>query len=218
MNSAPSFGHYGTRLGSEHFLSFYPEYDRQIIIVEALLEERNFLRRTVVQIAQLLGARGIGSAVPDLPGCGESLVAVGDITLSLWREAIADFSTMMRERHGPPVHIVSFRGGALIDDAANAASWWRYAPATGGELLRPFRRAQRVRGRQEEDITGYGFASAMLAALDEAVPITPSGPLREVLADEASVPLWYRAEPSRDNVLSERLVDDISHWIAECGA
>lgn len=218
MNRSPSCGEYSTHSGAEFFLSFYPKYQTQVILLEALLEERNFLHRTVVQVAHLLGAQGIGSAIPDLPGCAESIVTPDEVAFPLWREAIADFSAMMRGLYGHPVHIVSFRGAALIDDAGDAASWWRYAPATGSELLRPFRRAQRLRGEREEDVTGYGFASAMVAALDEAIPVHPSGPLREVQAEDASTPLWYRSEPSQDNALSEQLANDISQWIAECGA
>jgi hypothetical protein len=219
VSFSPNLETYHAPTGSEFLLRLFPEFERQVILLEPLLEERNFLRRTVLDLAGLLGGKGIGTSIPDLPGCGESLIDAGSVTLSIWRDAVANASTAVADQIGGPAHIVALRGGALIDDAASAASWWRFAPANGHDLLRPFRRAQRLRGEPANaDATGYGFAPDMISALEAATPVKPNGPLREVAADPGSVPLWNRAEPSIDIKLAQWLADDISQWIATCDA
>lgn len=90
MTSTPEVGFYPTRTGQEQFLRFFPKSDIQIIIIEPLFEERNFLRRTVVELARALANVEMGCFIPDLPGCGESGWEIGDIRLSDWRTAVTD--------------------------------------------------------------------------------------------------------------------------------
>jgi hypothetical protein len=219
MTASPLIGDYETQGSKEKLLRFYPDYALQTIIIEPLLEERNFLRKSVVTLARVLGEHGIGSTIPDLPACGESLIDASAVSLSDWRTAVADVAATIRRQSARLVHMVVFRGGALIDNEADAASWWRFAPASGAELLRPFRRAQRLRaGQQDEDIQGYPFSRSMISSLETAIAETPRGPTRTVEAKAGVIPLWRRAEPDSDPDLVQWLAVDIAEWMTSCEA
>lgn len=219
MIPSPEVGSYPTRTGEEFFLRFFPNSDIQIIIIEPLFEERNFLRRTIVQLARALAIRGVGCLVPDLPACGESHWAISDIRLTDWRTGVADAAEWLRKESGQPPHVAALRGGALLDDAVNGASWWRFAPATGEELLRPLRRAARISGEQS-GLAGYELDPDMIADLEHAAPRQPAGPMRIHAPAPADVetPLWRRAEPSEDAFLVNMLADDLSDWVRACAA
>jgi hypothetical protein len=217
MTLAPQVGHYSTRLGSEQVLTFNASSNLQIVIIEGLFEERNFLRKSVIDMARLLAAQGVGIVVPDLPGCGESLLDIGDVTLRDWQCAITDVTEMVFAESGRRPHISSFRGGALIDHAAKGASFWRFAPAGGAELLRSFRQVQRLRDPADNDgLAGHAVRSDMIADLERAAPQPPPGPYRECATRSAGSPLWRRAEPGDDPALVQILADDLTHWVETC--
>ncbi len=112
--------------GMEFLLRFYDRLGQQVILIEPLLEERNFLRHTVVGIARKLAERGIGCTIPDLPGCGESLLDIGEASLSVWRNAVSDLVASTAALTGGKPHIAALRGGTLIDDIAGTASSMRF--------------------------------------------------------------------------------------------
>jgi hypothetical protein len=217
MISTPEVGHYPTRTGQEQFLRFNPNNDIQIIIIEPILEERNFLRQTVADIGRALAGANIGCLIPDLPGCGESLWDTDALTLADWRTTIRDVSDWLNQQTGRPPHIAALRGGALLDDAARGASWWRFAPATGAELLRPLRRSGRFSGGETE-LAGYALSPEMIADLNHASPRPPSGPSREYKPEMAGAPLWRRAEPGNDRALVAGIADDLTAWVRSCAA
>lgn len=175
------------------------------------------MRRSVVELARTLASLEIGCFIPDLPGCGESGWDISDIRLSDWRAAIADVTGWLALETGRPPHIAALRGGALLDDAGNAASWWRFAPATGKEFLRPLQRASRLSGAADH-LAGYALQPEMIADLESAIPRRPSGLIREYTAETSGTPLWRRAEPSEDAELVRALADDLGDWIRTCGA
>jgi hypothetical protein len=217
MNPSPEVGHYPTRTGDEQFLRFFSNSDIQIIIIEPLLEERNFLRRTVVDIARSLATAGIGCFVPDLPGCGESQWDVDAISLADWRTAVVDAAEWLARESGRTPHVAALRGGALLDDAVRAASWWRFAPADGETLLRPLRRAARF-SDTENALAGYALTPEMIAELERATARQPSGPLREYVPELMGTPLWRRAEPDSDPALVQKIADDLAAWVRTCAA
>ena len=200
----------------------------QVLILGALFSEHNFTRAIVVEIARCLAAAGIGSAIPDLPGTGESSRTLADTSLAEWREAAAAAAGMLAETAGVRPHIVAVRGGALLDDACPGASWWRLAPATGAQLLRQMERAHKLGERERAtppapppdgalDLVGYRLGLALHEPLRQAVPADPAGPLRVVPIEGSGVAPWRRAEPAADPVLSRQLADDIIAWVTSCG-
>ena len=136
MNPEPEIGLYQSRLGSEQFIRFCSNYNTQILLIEGFFEERNFLRHTVIGLGRALAARGLGCFIPDLPGSGESPIVLDNVTFQDWRDAVADSARWLAETSGCLPHIAAIRSGALLDDAATGASWWRFAPVDGSDLLR----------------------------------------------------------------------------------
>ena len=223
---APRYERYPVGDGAEWMLVRGPETGARVLILGALLNEGHLLRALTIETARRLAARGFGCAVPDLPGCGESLLPLRTAGWNDWRTAAAAAAEARRAADGSPPHVVSLRGGCLMDDAADAASRWRYAPVDGSALLRPLERAHRVANREsgvvEQEhgavpLAGYSFAPALLDGLRAAKPTAPER-CRTVTPEGAGLPLWRRAEPGTDPELSERLATDIAEWISSCAS
>lgn len=219
---------------SEHRLRIDPAGTPRatILIVPPLFEEANRTRRTLVLAMRALAADGFAAVLPDLPGQNESLVPLVEVDLDRWQDALADVAAAI----DGPAMIASVRGGALIDNRAKAAAWWRLTPVGGASLLRTLMRA-RVSADREA-----GVASSLEALQDEAktAPLLLAGnrlspamiaqlgtseaqavePLRSigVGADGiAGTPLWLRAEPGEDAAMAAAIAADISAWSNTCG-
>jgi hypothetical protein len=219
LTIAPRHSAYDWPGGREWMLEHGPSNGPQVILIEPLFEERNAMRAIIVDVAHALAGLGIASRIADLPGAGDSLIPTADATLADWRAAIAAAAP-------PHCHVASFRGGALIDDAVAAASWWRHAPCDGASILRHLVRTQRI-GDQEAGVSGdyaangaitlagYTLSAAMRTALEQAEIATP-GPLH---ISQASRQLpWRRSEPIHDIALSQQLANDIAAWVRRCAA
>ncbi len=68
--------HYDWPGGREAMLRFGPTNGPVMIVAPPLFEEANRTRAFVVTILRALAERGIASALPDLPGTGESLLDI----------------------------------------------------------------------------------------------------------------------------------------------
>ena len=148
-----------------------PDSGPLIVLLPPLFEEANRLRRTLAEIMRGLAARGLASALPDLPGQNESLMPTEAATLGMWRAALAAFG----KDHDRPLLSAAFRGGCLIDDALPARAWWRCAPVAGAPLLRTMRRAGTGDWPGGETLFGNRLSHAMIRDLDAAEPaaVTP---------------------------------------------
>lgn len=219
----------------EHMVAVEPDgTSARVLIVLPLFEEMNRMRRTAVMAMRNLAERRVASAIPDLPGCNESLAAMADQTLEGWTKAVTHAADQWRA-----THIASFRGGALIDHGPAALPHWRCAPAKGSPLLRTMVRtriaADREAGRtttKDEilaasaeapvDLAGSLLGGPMIAALDAARPeeltncrtvtLAPAG--TEPNEDRITgSPLWLRAEPGEDADFASAIADHIAAWI-----
>lgn len=238
---APRIDDYDWPGGRETMLRFGPEPGPTVLAAPPLFEEANRTRASLVAVLRRLAERGIASALPDLPGMGESLVATEDATLAAWRAA---FAAAARTLAGP-VHVVAWRGGASIDAEADVASRWRLSPMSGAETMRELRRVQAASGGAL--FAGNRLSDAIIAELEADRLVTEplsgegrgpaaTGPgpglrrggvsLRTVRLDtdprDADIklpgrPLWRAAEPGTDPALEAALADDIAEWIARCG-
>lgn len=201
--------HYDWPGGREAMLRFGPADGPVVVVAMPLFEEANRTRAFVVTVLRALAARGIGSALPDLPGTGESLVPTSEATLADMREAFAAV---------PGGYTLALRSGALLD-AGEREGRWHLAPQTGAELLRELERIRQA--GSGEDFGGNIVSAALLAELATAEP----APARTVrLADDPreadlklpGAPQWRRAEPGNDPTLAALLADDIAAWVRQC--
>jgi alpha-beta hydrolase superfamily lysophospholipase len=209
---------YSWRSGNELWLRHGANHPLQVIIIEPLFEEANRCRHLLVSVMHGLAANGIGSALPDLPGTGESLADIHNVAFSDWHEALSAFAEMVK-----PVVIASLRGGALLDGGLPAKGYWRFAPETGARIVRDLRRTQ-LSGSAL--YAGHAISDAFLAAL-EVAPTAPVAPLRTLRLEsdagdaDAKIlgsPLWRRAEPGDDPGLAAALVADLTDWVTQCAA
>lgn len=220
-------------------LRFGPASGPVVVAALPLFEESNRTRAFVVSILRLLASRGIGGALPDLPGTGESEVTTEQAALSHWIESFTAATASLRKRHAS-VHVIALRGGALVDRTADADSRWHFAPLAGATVIRDLGRIALAAAKETGtsfdpatltqpgppiEIAGNRLSRSLLADVATAEP-TLSAPLRTVRLDSDTTiadrhvegtPLWRRSEPDNDIALATLLADDIARWIATCG-
>lgn len=226
--------HYDWPGGREAMLRFGPGGGPVVVAALPLFEEANRTRTFVVTILRMLADRGIASALPDLPGTGESLVPSGDVTLTDWRKAFEAAAASL----GKP-HTVAIRGGALVTLAASRKSSWIFSPVDGEALVRDLQRARQIAdpgapplidlamtapAGTRTEVAGVELSVDLLHALLDATPdrTTPNRVMRlesdpgEASAKLPGAPLWRRSEPDNDLALAALLADDIAAWVREC--
>jgi hypothetical protein len=240
--------HYDWAGGREAMLRFGPADGPVVVVAMPLLEEWNRTRAFVVSILRLLAQRGIASALPDLPGQGESTAATVDARLGLWRGAFASAVASIA-RAGVSPGTLSIRGGALIEQTALAHNRWRLSPSTGLEVGDEFARllsmAENARHPEYSQLRKAGMASLVpinLGPRDIAGNLVHADLIDEIYSDDpvgceppvrvvrletdgrpadrkvAGRPLWRASEPDVDPLLAATLADDIAAWLSTCAA
>ena len=213
----PALSGYDWAGGREAMLRFGPPRDAGILIAPPLLEEANRTRAALVDVARRLAALGHHVALPDLPGQGESLLPTARATLADWRRAFAAAAAAIG-----PVHVMAWRGGALLDADMAPLSRWHLSPLTGDALLRDLHRVRSL--GDGASFAGNRLNDTLLAGLVGAVPAA-AAPVRTVrLAGDprpadltiAAPPLWRAAEPATDADLQAAVARDMADWIARC--
>lgn len=212
-------------------LRFGPADGPVLIVAPPLFEEANRTRAFLVRILRLLAEHGIASALPDLPGQGESLLPTVDARLRIWCEAFGFAATSSGR---PLAGTLAFRAGALVDALPHAPARWRLSPITGSELVRELERTRAAAGRATAarggpvEIAGNFLAPELLDELRTATPYNErTAPTRTVRLDTdprpadrklPGPPLWRRTEPGVDETLAFTLADDITDWVRTCAA
>jgi hypothetical protein len=189
----------------------------RLLIIPALLDEANKLRRFTVQTMRALADAGVASVLPDLPGCNESPAPLAAQTLAGWREAMRAAAAQFGVSH-----VLAIRGGALADPGTLPA--FHYAPVSGAAILRAMLRAavmaerEAGRGATREGLlergladglvlAGHHLGAAMVAGLDAAQPPAATVIPQAALGGPA---LWLRAEPGEDEGQSLRLSEAVA--------
>jgi hypothetical protein len=212
----------------EYILRYGNKHKAQIILLQPFFEEANRFRQILVSVMRELAAQGIGCALPDLPGTGESLMDTREITLDKWRGAVSAVQTTVRTPN-TKLLVASFRGAALIDDAVDADHVWRFAPEAGQRLIRDLRRTQLTSGAGDapagcETVAGNVVQTDFLDALAGLSP-APAKSLRTVRLDTDAAqadeklpgtPVWRRSEPGDDPALRAALITDLRTWASAC--
>lgn len=175
-----------------------------LLVIPALFDEGNRMRRLTVEVMRRLAASGITCVMPDLPGLQESTFPLALADVELWRGAMAGLAIATKARR-----VLALRGGALV--SPDGLSGWHYAPVPGSSVLRQLVRARvvaaREAGREEKhdalvalgrteglELAGYRLGAGMVAQLGQAQApddgITLIG--HEMVGGAA---MWLRAEP-----------------------
>lgn len=192
----------------ESALAFLDDRPRRLLVLPALFDEANKLRRLTAEVLHRLDLSGIDGVLPDLPGCNESLQPLEQQTFAHWQAAAAAAIAHFR-----PTHVLAIRGGALLD--TGNLPGWRYAPVNGRSVLRSMLRARMISakdaGREETleslqakarqdgiELAGWRFGPEFFAELEQAAPPEVTRLADLGLADTGGSGLWLRAEPDED--------------------
>jgi pimeloyl-ACP methyl ester carboxylesterase len=224
-------GRYRWRGGEEHYLRLGEDAPVTLLVLPALFEEANRMRRFTVSLMRALADGGIGTVLPDLPGTGESTSEIADVTFAQWLEAIDAVADTVSK----PLKTLAIRGGALLDSAA--AAGWRLAPESGERLLRDMVRAtalsqgisasalDQMAKAEPTRLAGNIIAPDLYTALAGAAPARGhyrTARLEDDVAERDVVltgsKLWRAAEPGEDAALIAAAAADIAVWVATCGA
>jgi hypothetical protein len=179
----------------------------RVLVVPALFEEANKLRRFTVETMRRLDRAGIDAVLPDLPGSNESLQPLDAQSPEGWRSAMAAAAGFF-----DCTHVLGLRGGALVAPAGLPG--WLVAPVKGTSVVRQMIRARivasREAGREETqeglmeigrhaglELAGYRLGAGFLDALS-SLEAEAAG--RMVVTPEllGGPGLWLRAEPAEN--------------------
>jgi hypothetical protein len=205
---------YTWRGGKEMLLRMGVGLPVAVLVLPALFEEANRMRRFTVSVMWQLEMRKIGTLLPDLPGQGESSTPLGAARMADWQEAVAAIPDK-------PLHVIAFRGGSLL--GSDFRHRWHFAPDSGERLLRDMVRATALsegvpaseivaRARQEQtrlagNLIGPDLYNDLCAAkpVDGAIVSKVEGPN-----------LWRSAEPGDDSAYAGLVADEIAVWVQTC--
>ncbi len=205
---------------SEYALAFDRQRQQRLLIIPALFDEANKLRRLTVELMRRLDGAGIDCFLLDLPGTNESRSPLREQTLERWTAAM-----LAAANHFRAGHVLAIRGGGLV--LPKVIPGWHYAPVKGASLLRQLLRARiiaaRELGREETqdsllltgreqglDLSGYALGPAMLADLQARLPVARAG-ITQIDQDLlGGSGLWLRAEPDEDAAQADALAAIIS--------
>lgn len=210
----------GGETTGEFVLTFDRARGTRLLIVPALFDEANRLRRLTVDVMRRLDAAGIDSALPDLPGCNESLQPLARQTPDTWRAAMAAAAAWFGA-----THVLGLRGGAAL--TPERLPGWHYAPAKGSAILRQMLRARILASREAGlsetqddllargaaeglDLSGHRLGPELLAGLSDLVP-QPGDRITTI--DQETVGgagLWLRAEPDESREQADALAAILS--------
>lgn len=199
----------------EYALALDQDRQHRLLVIPALFDEANKLRRLTVEVMRRLDAAGIDCLLPDLPGTNESLAAHNLQTLESWTSAMLAAANHFRANR-----VLAIRGGALV--VPKVIPGWLYAPAKGAGLLRQLLRARivaaREMGREETqesllqqgeaeglELAGYAIGPTLLSQLQTALPAARHGLLTIAQDTIGGGGLWLRAEPDDDREQADAL-------------
>ncbi|MDE2411964.1 MAG: hypothetical protein KGM18_09350 [Sphingomonadales bacterium] len=208
----------------EYALVFDQERPVRLLVIPALLDEANKLRRFTVEVMRRLDGAGHDCFLPDLPGCNESRQDLSQLEPEDWATAMHAAA-----RHFGATHVLAIRGGGLV--LPPALGGWHYAPVKGASLLKTLLRARviaaREAGREESvdglfnqgleqglELAGYSLSAEMLRQLQALAPV-PRGGLSAIDQDMiGGSPLWLRAEPDFDAPQADALAAVVTMSLA----
>ena len=243
MDEAPRFDSYEWRGGREAMLRFGPDKGPVGVFALPLFEEANRTRAFGVAILRALAQQGVGGALPEMPGQGESVVSTAETTLAMCQ---AGFAAAMEKlfREGTRTYSLSIRSGFLLAAEAHGLGQWCLSPMDGSTVHAELVRLLATGRRKDPKVLAYpslfktdypvevGGNRLSLAMVDSLMGDSTSPhvggigiPTRVVRLTGDPEPanrviagprLWRRAEPGNDIAFARTLATDIAEWIAAC--
>lgn len=197
----------------EYALTFDQGRDKRLLIVPALFDEANRMRRFTVEVMRRLDGAGIDSVLPDLPGCNESLQPLEIQTPRSWRDAMTSAAT-----HFGATHVLGIRGSALL--TPEGLPTWHYAPTKAPSILRQLIRSRILTAREAGisesqeglmqtglveglELSGFRLGAAFLREFQTLIP--PVGAVEIAQDIIGGGGLWLRAEPDEDRQQADAL-------------
>jgi len=199
----------------EYALAFDRGRRCRLLIVPALFDEANRMRRFTVEVMRRLDAAGVDCFLPDLPGSNESLQSLEMQTPKSWIAAMEDAAT-----HFGATHALGIRGGAML--TPGSLPTWHYAPANGASILRQMMRS-RILASREAGITetreslletglrdgltlsGHRLGAEFLRQFQTLTPLA-APILHEITQGTVGGSgLWLRAEPDESREQADAL-------------
>lgn len=197
----------------EYALTFDKGRNQRLLIVPALFDEANRMRRFTVEVMRRLDDAGFDSFLPDLPGSNESLQRLESQTPATWRAAMTSAAG-----HFGATHVLGIRGGALL--TPEGFPTWLYAPTKAASILRQLIRSRILTAREagasesQEGLMKTGLTEGLelsgfrlgAAFLSEFQTLTPPAGASEITQDTiGGGGLWLRAEPDEDRQQADAL-------------
>lgn len=236
MNAPLRFETYEAAGRREWMMRIGGEGTADVLVLTPFFHEGNRVRTLASALMRALARRGLSSALPDLPGCGESAEPL-PTGIEAWRDAAA----AAHEASGARVTL-AIRTGALLDTVVPAARRWRLSPATGASLLRDLVRSRAVDARESGGhetvaeivsrariegslLAGYRVRATLFRSLETAEPAAEASRTVRLCGDarpaDARIPgplLWRQPEPSFETGFIAALAEDFASWTETCGA
>jgi hypothetical protein len=206
-------------------LRFGPDTGPVVVVALPLFEEANRTRAFAVSILRALAERGIGGALPDLPGQCESLMSTHETDLAKLRAgfaaAVASFghphpsaasplppSPIGRGKEArsaervrvtsPEIFTLAIRSGTLLDSDATVTARYHLSPMTGADLRRELVRARQASARE----SGESFDPASLDTATDPVELAGN------LVSPALLAQLTDATPSPEQTRTVRLATE----------
>ena len=195
----------GGGIAEEYVLTFDQDRYARLLIVPALFDESNRMRRLTLEVMRRLDGAGIDCILPDFPGTNESEQPLEAQSIDDWRDAIGAAAIHFRA-----THVLGIRGGCLF--TPEKLPCWHYAPAKGANILRQMVRARILASREAArdetreslmeqaaaqgiELAGHRIGAEFISDFETLEPIA-DGTIREIGQDMVGGSgLWLRAEP-----------------------
>lgn len=205
----------GGGIAEEYALVFDQNRQHRLLIVPALFDEANRMRRLSVEVMRRLDRSGIDCCLPDMPGQNESLQPLEVQACDDWRDAMGSAAA-----HFGATHILGIRGGCIF--TPTSLPGWHYAPAKGVTSLRQMIRARilasREAGREESSEALMAMAASDGIELSGhrigAEFFSEFGKLQAAESENTQIigqdmvggsGLWLRAEPGENKDQADAL-------------
>lgn len=207
----------GGGTAQEYALAFDRGRDKRLLVIPALFDEANRLRRLTVEVMRRLDGAGIDAFLPDLPGTNESLQPLETQEPQDWCDAMTAAARLFGA-----TQVLAIRGGCLFTPPKLPAL--HYAPIKGASVLRQMLRARmlaaREAGREETrdglmtlalkqgiEVAGHRLGPEFVRQLE---PMTPRTDVTEIAQETlgglgGGSGLWLRAEPGESRPQSDAL-------------
>lgn len=199
----------------EYALVFDRGRTSRLLIVPALFDEANRMRRLAVELMRRLDGAGIDSVLPDLPGCNESLQPLEAQTPESWRAAMRAIAARFGATHG-----LGIRGGCML--TPGDLPGWHYAATSGASILRQMMRSRILASREAGiaetqeglletglkdglTLSGHGLGAEFLRQF-QSLEAAATPVQRDIAqATVSGSGLWLRAEPGESGEQADAL-------------